>query len=240
MQPTFIEMLGLKQSLTPSRNNGFLNMLKLMQRKAQLLSATASPAVAHDGAAPEPAEAGVDAAGPSARSGNGSSDNDAASASATTAGGGADSRTPVMDGVRRKLSEALKPSRWGGGEELGGTCYFKQVGGGDPHIGTQCKGLFPSSRAGTAVVACQSMTVSVCCPSRTDTPFRLVIIDESHKHAGHAAMRSAPGKAGGSGETHFIIEAVSAEFEGLTLIKRHRLVYQASSRADRGRWDGCI
>lgn len=37
--PDFIEMLGLKQSLTPSRNNGFLNMLKLMQKKSLALAA---------------------------------------------------------------------------------------------------------------------------------------------------------------------------------------------------------
>ena len=33
LTPDFFEMLGLKQSLMPSRNNGFLNMFKLMQRK---------------------------------------------------------------------------------------------------------------------------------------------------------------------------------------------------------------
>ncbi|GLU24026.1 hypothetical protein SLE2022_399950 [Rubroshorea leprosula] len=34
VSPDFAVLLGLQQSLTPSRNNGFLNILKLMQRKA--------------------------------------------------------------------------------------------------------------------------------------------------------------------------------------------------------------
>lgn len=32
-----IEALGLKQKLTPSRNNGFMNMFRLMQQKAAQL-----------------------------------------------------------------------------------------------------------------------------------------------------------------------------------------------------------
>ena len=33
VEPDFVEMLGLGQSLTPSRTNGFMNMLRLMQKK---------------------------------------------------------------------------------------------------------------------------------------------------------------------------------------------------------------
>ena len=49
-------------------------------------------------------------------------------------------------------------------------------------------------------------------------PRSLNIIDESHKHAGHA-------QAGGAG--HFVVEVVADAFEGKNLMQRHRLVYQA-------------
>ena len=49
-------------------------------------------------------------------------------------------------------------------------------------------------------------------------PQSLNIIDESHKHAGHAS-------AGGGG--HFVVEIVSEAFQGKSPIQRHRLVYDA-------------
>lgn len=53
-------------------------------------------------------------------------------------------------------------------------------------------------------------------------PVSLDIVDESSKHAGHAAMKGLP-----AGETHFRLSIVSPDFEGLTTIKRHKLVYKA-------------
>jgi BolA protein len=47
----------------------------------------------------------------------------------------------------------------------------------------------------------------------------LEIVDESHRHAGHA------GTADGRG--HFSVLVVSDSFRGLPTVRRHRLVYQA-------------
>jgi BolA protein len=51
------------------------------------------------------------------------------------------------------------------------------------------------------------------------SPTRLVVIDESHRHAGHAGAR--PG-----GETHFAVTITSAGFVGLGRLARQRLVYE--------------
>lgn len=40
IEPAFIAQTGLQASLTPSRANGFINILKLMQAQAQALSGT--------------------------------------------------------------------------------------------------------------------------------------------------------------------------------------------------------
>ena len=48
-------------------------------------------------------------------------------------------------------------------------------------------------------------------------PTRLMVADDSHKHAGHAGARP-------EGETHYRIEVVSAAFEGENRVARQRLV----------------
>jgi len=48
-------------------------------------------------------------------------------------------------------------------------------------------------------------------------PDRLEVIDESHRHAGHAGAR--PG-----GETHYSVYIVAQAFNGKSRIDRHRMV----------------
>ena len=50
-------------------------------------------------------------------------------------------------------------------------------------------------------------------------PTEFELVDESAKHAGHAGAAS--------GGSHFRLKIVSARFEGLRLVMRHRLVYDS-------------
>lgn len=49
-------------------------------------------------------------------------------------------------------------------------------------------------------------------------PTKLNIIDDSAHHVGHVGNR---------GGGHFTVEITSLAFEGLSLVKRHQLVYKA-------------
>jgi BolA protein len=50
-------------------------------------------------------------------------------------------------------------------------------------------------------------------------PSRLDIIDDSHRHIGHAGASEGHG--------HFGIDIVSDRFEGLSAVARHRAIYAA-------------
>ena len=51
------------------------------------------------------------------------------------------------------------------------------------------------------------------------SPTLLEITDDSHLHAGHAGAAS--------GGSHYSVKIVAEKFAGLTLVMRHRLVYDA-------------
>jgi BolA protein len=58
--------------------------------------------------------------------------------------------------------------------------------------------------------------------TKTFSPARLDVIDESHQHAGHAGAR--PG-----GETHFRVHIVAETFAGKSRLERHRMVNETLS-----------
>ncbi len=55
-------------------------------------------------------------------------------------------------------------------------------------------------------------------------PVLLDVIDESHKHSGHAHAVTHAAKAGRSGETHFKVKVVSESFKGKSRLARHQMV----------------
>lgn len=51
-------------------------------------------------------------------------------------------------------------------------------------------------------------------------PEELRVIDESHKHVGHAGHT-------GEGESHFLVQIVSEKFAGKTRLEMHKMVYSS-------------
>lgn len=65
----------------------------------------------------------------------------------------------------------------------------------------------------------QRLALIRCALENNLSPVLLEVSDESHLHVGHAGARSGKG--------HFHVKIASTQFIGLSLIKRHRLVYAA-------------
>ncbi len=59
-------------------------------------------------------------------------------------------------------------------------------------------------------------------------PEKLEIVDDSHRHAGHAGAHA-------EGESHFTVRAVSAAFAGKNRVERQRIVYGALAEELAGR-----
>jgi stress-induced morphogen len=144
VDPQFIKVAKIEQSLTPGRNNGFLNMVQSMKNKAVQLDAAARQANNNAGS-----------------TSSSSSDNETASVA-----------TESDDNV------ATIPDLDGKG---------------------------PKFRA--IVTALQVLK-----------PTSLNLVDNSYQHAGHAGNDM-------DGESHFELSIVASAFDGLNLVKRHKLVY---------------
>ena len=64
-------------------------------------------------------------------------------------------------------------------------------------------------------VSAQEIESAVCAALEPDS---IEVQDDSHLHAGHAGAREG---------RHFTVRVVSARFNGLSRVARHRLVYDA-------------
>ncbi|XP_010259893.1 PREDICTED: sufE-like protein 1, chloroplastic/mitochondrial [Nelumbo nucifera] len=179
VSPDFVTLLGLQQSLTPSRNNGFLNMLKLMQKKALQLYIESQES---NGSSLR-ADSQVESVGTSGI--GGAEANSQNSMEGTSGISGAESNSEVG-------GENLKP----GTDEVDETESNGRVG-----LGSRGERIREKL-------------------DRMLRPIELEIEDISHQHAGHK------GVGGRAGETHYNVRIVSKEFEGKSLVKRHRLIYE--------------
>jgi stress-induced morphogen/sulfur transfer protein SufE len=163
----FIEMLGIRQSLSPSRNSGLLNMINLMKLKALQIAAgedaTGSQETHQQPAAVQKEEPQF------------------AAFETQKMPESSEAETPEEDQFQEEEPATIVE----GNGNLGG---------------------------GRKERIRQNL-------ERGLSPVELNVEDISYQHKGHA------GVAGSDGETHFNVRVVSKEFEGKSMLKRHRAVY---------------
>jgi sulfur transfer protein SufE/stress-induced morphogen len=155
VNPQFIQAAKISQTLTPGRNNGFLNMLAVMKKKAL----EANEATGEEGG-----------------------------------------ENNVVKGEGLNGDGNVK-------EEEQQTDYISTVTSFDPIEG---KPMYNNI---------MSTLITVLKPTS------ITLIDNSSQHAGHAGSKGWAE----SGESHFALTIVAKAFEGLSLVKRHQLIYMLLS-----------
>ena len=166
VDPRFVRAARISQTLTPGRNNGFLNMLAVMKRKAR-----EAVEREEEGGEGRREESGV------------SSGLDVDDGVVAVAAADATAKTTAAAAAAAASAAASNQA-----EEGGGPMY-------------------------KAILSALNSALD---------PVAIRLVDDSSKHAGHA------GNGGWeNGESHFSLEVVSHAFEGLNLVKRHKLIYAA-------------
>jgi len=143
VDPKFVQIARISQTLTPSRNNGFLNMLNVMKEKAMAAAAGDDNATEKDKS--EDATNGEDQS--------------------------------------QKQSNLITSF-----DEIDGKPMYNSI---------------------------MSILTSTLKPSQIE------LVDNSRQHVGHAGTKGWEE----SGESHFALFIVSDAFDGLSLVKRHQLIY---------------
>ena len=161
VDPNFIQVAKISQTLTPGRNNGFLNMLAVMKRKAMEKLEEYESGTENGGKGSEGEEVVVNEKEESVQH-----------------------QEEVEEEDNNSNNNSIVTS-------------FDEIEG-KPMYNTIMSTLIPILK-----------------------PTSISLIDNSSQHAGHAGSKGWAE----SGESHFALTIVADVFDGLSLVKRHQLIY---------------